>query len=333
MTFESKNLLSAKDSPSNGLNFAQTVLEGLSLEQKCLPSWPLFDDRGSEIFKKITWLKGYPPAECEFEIIGKNKKFITDMLPEKNFRLIELGSGDGEKAKILIKTLIGEGRPVHYVPIDITERALKSLVASLESEFSGTTLKVTGLIADFFQGLDAVVKQSKQRNLVLFLGATLGNMAFEEMQKFLRKLNQALNYGDHVMIGFDLMKHPKQLYAAYNDSQGLFEEFNLYMLDRINKELDGNFNKENFVQVAQYNLNTRAVESYVYSTCEQTVRVGALDREFKFKAWEKMRTELSYKYTEEEIDALAVNSGFEIIRHLYEAGRQYVMPVWKAGGE
>ena len=123
------------------------------------------------------------------------------------------------------------------------------------------------------------------------------------------------------------MKNPKLLYSAYNDP--LFEKFNLHLLDRINQELGADFNKELFAQQGQFNPNTRAVESYLYSTRDQTVRIKALNKNFHLKAWETIQTEQSFKYTVEEIENLAIANGFEIVEHLFDSRKYFVDSVWK----
>jgi len=123
------------------------------------------------------------------------------------------------------------------------------------------------------------------------------------------------------------MKDPKLLYSAYNDP--LFEKFNLHLLDRINQELGADFNKELFAQQGQFNPNTRAVESYLYSTRDQTVHIKALNKNFHLKAWETIQTEQSFKYTVEEIENLAIANGFEIVEHLFDSRKYFVDSVWK----
>ena len=146
---------------------------------------------------------------------------------------------------------------------------------------------------------------------------------------FLQKLHQILNVDDYFLVGFDLMKSPKILCGAYNDSKGLFEKFNLHLLDRINQMLGGNFNKEFFVQHGHFNPKSRALESYLYSTQNQEVYINALQKNFKFRAWEGIQTEQSYKYTIEEIKVLAKECGFEIVKNLYDSNKYFVDTIWK----
>ena len=195
----------------------------------------------------------------------------------------------------------------------------------MEDRHSNTSLKVTGLTGDYFDGLEAVTQNVQ--NLVLFLGVSLNNMDLDMASAFLKRLSQTLGSNDYLLIGFDLIKDPKLLYSAYNDP--LFEKFNLHLLDRINQELGADFNKELFAQQGQFNPNTRAVESYLYSTRDQTVHIKALNKNFHLKAWETIQTEQSFKYTLEEIENLAIANGFEIVEHLFDSRKYFVDSVWK----
>lgn len=329
MSFAFDNLRSGAEAAASRTQCAQAVLEGLSRRPKRLPSWLIFDDRGSEIFTEITQLEGYYPARCEFEIFQKHKQAVTDLLTKGAFRVVELGAGDGRKTQILVEHFIQSGLIFDYVPIDISAGAIKNLVASLESQYSQSTMSVRGLAADYFDGLNAVSEDSNQRNLVLFLGSTIGNMELPAAEHFVRKLWEALNGGDYVMIGFDLMKDPKVLYSAYNDPMGVFQKFNLHLLDVLNDTLGADFAKRHYVQQGQYNPRTHAVESYMYSTREQVVSIKALKKEFSFDAWEPMQTEHSYKYTRHEIETLAAHSGYEVVKHLFDTNNQFVDSIWE----
>ena len=183
--------------------------------------------------------------------------------------------------------MLNEGLDFHYFPIDISSGAVTNLVRSLEDNYYNTSLKVTGLIGDYFDGLDTVKNNGK--NLVLFLGVSLNNMDLGMAKVFLERLSQTIGPEGYLLIGCDLMKDPKLLYSAYNDP--LFEKFNLHLLDRINQELDGDFKKEYFSQQGQFNPITGAVESYLYRTYDQTIHVKKLNKKFNFNAWETIQTE------------------------------------------
>ncbi len=329
MSFDYQNMRSGTAESSSDAQFARAVLEGLSKVPKRLPSWLIYDDLGSEIFTEITQLPGYHPAQCEIEIFQNHKQAITDMLSKTMFRFIELGAGDGGKTQILLEHLIQNRLTFEYVPIDISEGAVKNLVAALELRYSESNMSVLGIAADYFDGLSNISSNSSMRNIVLFLGSTIGNMELPIAEQFVRKLRESLREGDYVMIGFDLMKNPKILYTAYNDSTGVFERFNLHLLDILNRKLGANFLKENFVQQGSYNPRTHAVESHIYSTREQTVFIEALEKEIHFGAWESMQTEHSYKYTLAEIKFLAEKSGYQIVSHLFDSQNNFVDSIWE----
>lgn len=329
MPFDYLNLRSGEAAATSDVLFAQAVLEGLSLQPKRLPSWLIYDDLGSEIFTEITQLPGYHPAQCEVEIFHNHKQTVAGMLSERPFRVVELGAGDGGKTQILLEHFIHSQLEFEYVPIDISEGAIKNLVASLESRYSKSTMSVRGVAADYFDGLRAIKHISEVRNVVLFLGSTIGNMELSSAELFVRQLRDSLHDGDYVMIGFDLMKPPKSLYAAYNDSTGVFERFNLHLLDILNQKLGANFVSEHYVQQGHYNPRSHAVESHIYSTREQVVFIEKLEKEFSFAAWESMQTEHSYKYTQSEIELLAENSGYRIVSHLFDAHRHFVDSIWE----
>ena len=327
--FEYKILNIDADSFSVENQFAHAVLEGLSKKNKCLPSWLIFDNQGSEIFKEITKSQEYLPAVCEFEIFNNHINTITNLISGQPFQLIELGSGDGGKTKLLIENVVKNKIDLQYYPIDISEGAIRGLVSTLKSKYLNTTLKVNGLVGDYFVGLNNLTKKQNQRNVVLFLGVTLNNMTPPDASIFLKKLHKSLNKQDLLLIGFDLIKSPKIIHNAYNDSRGLFEKFNLHLLDRINKVLGGSFNKDFFVHQGHYNPKVQALESYLYSTKNQSVHIKNLNKDFIFKAWEGTKTEQSYKFSIEEIELLAKKNGFHVIKKFYDSRKYFVDSLWE----
>ena len=150
-------------------------------------------------------------------------------------------------------------------------------------------------------------------------------MSPKNAKLFLCRLNKNLNKKDLVLIGFDLKKNPKILYDSYNDSKGLFENLNLHLLERINKTLDANFNKDFFMHHSHYNPKSNALECYLYSTRNQTVRINLLKKEFHFKEWEAIQTEKSYKYSLDNIKILARKCDFKIIDCFYDSKKYFVV--------
>lgn len=308
---------------------ALQVLEGLSKDPKKLNSSYFYDQIGSTLFQEITELDEYYLTNCEFDILNYQKGKLANMFADTPFNLVELGSGDGRKTVVLLEEFIKQELDFKYIPIDISSDAMEFLFTKLDERLNGKELIVEGLVGDYFNGINTLVQQTKRRNFVLFLGSSLGNFNHAEAEKFLRHLWYALNPGDYILTGFDLKKDLNLLHAAYNDSKGVTKEFNLNLLTRFNETLDADFDRSSFLHQGIYNVQLGAMESYLISTKKQTVKIGALDKEFEFKAWEGIHTEYSYKYTQEEIEILAKDTGYEVINHLYDSKRYFIDSVWR----
>ncbi|HDL18980.1 MAG TPA: L-histidine N(alpha)-methyltransferase [Bacteroidetes bacterium] len=307
--------------------FALDVLVGLSEHPKRLSSRYFYDRRGSELFEKIMELPEYYLTNCEFNILSTKSGEISRLLAEKPFNLIELGSGDGRKTNVLIRHLLDQALQFKYFPIDISQAAMEGLISSLNQHFP--QMHANGLVAEYFSGLKWLQNISDRKNLVLLLGSNLGNFNRPQSRGFLRNLWSSLKDGDYVMIGFDLKKSIDLMQAAYNDHQGITSAFNLNLLRRINHELDGNFDLTKFQHYASYDVFSGAMESYLVSLVKQTVLIREIGLEFTFEAWEPVHTEYSYKYLESDIEELAEQTGFEIVKQLYDNKRYFVDSIWQ----
>ena len=329
MTYEILKHTTADDSAHAKEVFAHDVLEGLSKEMKSLPSKYFYDDRGSELFSKITELSEYYLTNCGFEILRNYKSDITKLLADKPFRLIELGAGDGRKTKILLEYFLEQSLNFQYVPIDISELAVADLTKQLQGEFK--SLETKGLVTDYFSGIKWVSQREEKeiRNFVLFLGSNIGNLTKNEACNFLRELRGSLNKGDLLLIAFDLKKDPEVIRKAYNDSQGVTRDFNLNLLTRINSELGGAFDLNKFTFLAVYNPLLGAVESFIISLEEQEVFIKEFNKAFYFKAWEPIHTEYSFKYTDSDIRDFANQTGFVIEKNFYDSKKYFLQSVWK----
>lgn len=308
-------------------NFAFDVLVGLSEYPKRLPSRYFYDDYGSQLFEKIMDLPEYYLTRCEFDILEKSHEEISQLVRDVAFNLIELGAGDGRKTSLLIQQFLQEDATFDYYPIDISETAMKTLISSLNERFPRLTTH--GIVAEYFKGIRWLRNLSKSKNLVLFLGSNLGNFNKPQARGFLRNLWTTLNNGDYVLIGFDLKKDIDLMQKAYNDSQGVTSEFNLNLLRRINRELGGNFDLSKFRHYASYDVFTGAMESYLVSQEQQTVFIKKIGQTFSFKAWEPIHTEYSYKYLESDIETLAEQTGYRIIKQLYDSRRYFIDSIWQ----
>jgi len=307
--------------------FALDVLVGLSETPKRLSSKYFYDDRGSRLFQKIMELPEYYLTNCEFDILSNQQNQFSGLVNHEAFNLVELGAGDGRKTSLLLEYFLKNGLNFRYVPIDISEGVMRTLTTSLDKKFPA--LVTEGIIAEYFQGLKWLQANNQKRNLVLLLGSNLGNFNKTQANSFLRHLWNTLNDGDYVVIGFDLKKDINLMVGAYNDPQGVTSDFNLNLIRRINRELGGNFNVDKFRHYATYDVFTGAMESYLVSQEKQQVFIKQIGRAFSFEEWEPIHTEYSYKYLVSDIEELAVSTGYEIIRNLYDSNRFFVDSIWR----
>lgn len=308
-------------------DFERDVLEGLSSNPKQLSSRYFYDEKGDKLFQKIMALEEYYLTAAEFEILSTHGKEIVHQFCTDPLQLVELGAGDGLKTKILLDELVLQDKQFSYLPIDISTHALDGLLTDLRANYPG--LKGTGIKDDYFNALKRINDVEKQK-MVMFLGSNIGNYSPGEAKTFLMELRENLQRGDILLIGIDLKKDPEIIRKAYNDSQGVTRDFNLNLLIRINRELDANFDIDSFEHVPEYDPETGAAESYLKSKKEQVVRIEGIGENFNFEENECIRTEVSQKYTLEEIGILASESGFFVQKNYQDKRGYFVDTVWKA---
>ena len=308
-------------------NFLTDVLKGLQSSPKYLDSKYFYDKKGDELFQKIMDSNEYYLTNAEMEIFSKQQSQIADTVLDHNDQLdvIEFGPGDATKSVHLLKELAGRNQIANYVPIDISKNIIDLLNKSLPKQIPGLTIH--GFAGEYFQMLSAAHKISSNKKLVFFLGANIGNFKFNEMPAFLKKLKSLLSSEDMVLIGFDLKKNPRTILSAYNDKQGFTKEFNLNLLSRINKELNGNFEIENFEHYPTYDPSTGACKSYLISTKDQSVKIG--ETLIHFEKDEPVFMEISQKYSVKEIDEIAKDCGFEDSAAFFDSNRYFVDVILK----
>ena len=321
-------ILRSDDEAAVVCDFASDVDIGLSAGQKSISSKYLYDAEGDRLFQRIMDLPEYYLTRCEYEILLKNRDRILQAIGSGPINLVELGAGDGKKTFLLLEYLIAEGLKFKYVPIDISQSAICGLTQSC-CDFD-SSMAIEGLVADYFDGLKWLSRQNRLRNFVLFLGSNIGNFTQAEMELFLSGLWDALNGGDLVLIGFDLKKDINRIKQAYDDSLGVTARFNLNLLVRINRELGGNFDTDQFRHHCTYNEQLDAVESYLISKGDQEVTIKSLGKTYTFKENEPVHIEYSHKFSKNDIALLAHKAGFEIVDHFYDERHLFVDSLWRA---
>ena len=298
-----------KRDPLTGL--AEDVRTGLSAQPKrFLPKY-FYDELGSQLFEAICLLPEYYLTRAENEILQKYSDQIVAAV-EGNKTLVEMGSGSASKTRLIIEALLRRQQDLLFMPVDISATALESSSRILLQSYP--RLAIEAYAADYFAGLAELGKKPRARTLALFLGSNISNFDLDEALRFLRALRSVLNRGDALLLGADLKKDPAILEAAYNDALGVTSAFNLNVLARINRELNGSFDLHNFRHRAFFNESAGRIEIYIESLIDQRVRIDKLDLDVDFGAGELIHTENSYKYDINGIRALAGQTGFELSR-------------------
>lgn len=308
--------------------FLNDVLRGLSSKNKYLESKYFYDKKGDVLFQKIMGSKEYYPTKCEMEIFTAKKEELVKAITAKSkeFDIVELGAGDATKSMHLLQQLVDDGFNFNYYPIDISNNVISFLESTLPAKIPG--LEVKGLNGEYFKMLDKAKGLSGKTKVVLFLGGNIGNVTLEKAEQFCKELRSHLLPGDLVVVGFDLKKDPKTILDAYNDSAGYTKEFNLNLLSRINEELKGDFNLNNFYHYPIYDPSNGATKSFIVSKEDQQVNIA--DSSFRFKKGEHIFMEISQKYTINQTDQLAVAAGFESLHHIQDSKEWFLDAVWRA---
>jgi len=245
----------------------------------------------------------------------------------KPFLLVELGAGDGLKTKLLLRYFHHVEADFTYLPIDISGNVLNVLRHELSRDLPG--LEVRSYQGDYFDALDQLNRQEDGRKVLMFLGSSIGNFNQYDALTFLKEVNKRMNRDDQLLIGFDLKKDPHIILRAYNDDSGITARFNLNLLNRINKELDGEFILENFYHYPIYNPLTGETRSFLISKLAQSVRIGYLNEVFPFKMGEPISMEISQKYDGAMMRDVAEKAGFTVEKNYYDNKKYFVDSLWK----
>ncbi|MDC6390692.1 L-histidine N(alpha)-methyltransferase [Maribacter sp. PR1] len=292
-------------------DFEQEVCEGLNDFPKHLSSKYFYDEIGDVLFQKIMAMPTYYLTQSEYDILNNHKKEIAAMFKSNgDFDLIELGAGDGKKTKVLLQELCEQNCEFTYIPIDISKNSLKKLTASVTSELP--KVKIDGFQGTYFEALKELDSRNHKRKVILFLGSNIGNLKHDQAIHFLSEIRQLMQPNDILFIGVDQKKNPQSILDAYNDKEGITSQFNKNILNRINKELQADFDLNKFMHWENYDPENGTAKSYLVSKVEQKVFLRKLDVSIHFKAWETIHTEISQKYDDDMVNWLGKEAGLKI---------------------
>ncbi|TDB73531.1 L-histidine N(alpha)-methyltransferase [Micromonospora sp. KC721] len=280
----------------------EDVRIGLTADPKWLPPKWFYDARGSELFEEITRLPEYYPTRAERSVLAERAADIAELTGAKT--LIELGSGSSEKTRLLLDAFTRHGGLGSFVPLDVSVSALRRSTARIAADHPG--LRVRGIVGDFTRHLDRLPPGG--RRLVVFLGGTIGNLLPDERTGFLTAMRGALEEGDWLLVGTDLVKDPSVLVPAYDDAAGVTAEFNRNVLRVVNRKLGADFVPEAFTHVALWDADQEWIEMRLRA--RRPMRVRVLDLDVSFAEGEELRTEISAKFRPERITAELAAAGF-----------------------
>jgi dimethylhistidine N-methyltransferase len=303
-------------------SFRDDVRRGLTSSPKFLLPKHFYDALGSKLFEAICELSEYYVTRAETAIFEDHAGEIAAALGGP-VRLVELGSGEGRKTRMLIEALLERQGGFEYLPIDISRTAIEE--SSEKLLLSYPSLRIDAWVGEFVPTLRTLPKTTPAgtRTLALFLGSTLGNLEPAERLDLLAAVRALLRPGDGFLLGVDLRKPESVLVPAYDDALGVTAAFNLNLLARINRELDGGFDLGSFRHRARWNGELGRIEMHLESVRDQTVAVRGLGLEIPFAEGETIHTESSYKFETGQIERLAVETGFELRRVWTDGERRF----------
>ena len=267
--------------------FRSDVLNGLKGPRRAIPARWFYDERGSELFDDITRLPEYYPTRTETSLLQSASADLAARIAP-GAAVIEFGAGSATKTPLLLKAIA----PSAYVPIDISGDYLRSSADILQSSFP--TLKVIPVEADFTDEVELPASLGAAERLGFFPGSTIGNFVPRSSVNLLRHMREILGEGAKLLIGFDRIKADNVLIPAYDDASGVTAAFNLNLLHRINRELDGDMPVDAFVHDVRWNDMQSRIEMHL--RCGRDVRFTVGGEAFAMQAGDSIHTENSHKY-------------------------------------
>jgi len=315
--------------PSFIAEFAAEVKRDLALSPKQLQSKYLYDALGSSLFEAICRLPWYRITRGEMRLLARHAAPIVAALGDNKGTIVELGCGSGEKLMLLAEALERRGSSARVHLIDISSQALEQT----EQRLNGLRhVSVVGHWSTYEEGLRTAVSARTEGStaLVLLLGSNIGNFDPPAAARFLDRIRAALDPGDLLLLGADLVKPEADLLLAYDDPLGVTAAFNRNLLVRINRELGGQFNLETFGHRAHWNREARRIEMHLVSRARQCVAITTADTVVAFNRDEPIWTESSYKYEADDIVGMGVDASFATREQWIDAEAQFALTLMMA---
>ncbi len=286
---------------------AADVVAGFEKCPRSLPPKYFYDARGARLFDAICDTPEYYPTRTEQALLDATAGDIAALA--RPTHLVELGSGAARKTRTLIDAARRGARPLTYVPVNISEQMLVASSRRLLGDYPD--LRVHAVVADYDHHLHLLPREG--RRLIAFLGLTIGNFTQPAAVRFLSAIRRGMAADDRLLIGFDLVKSPAVLHAAYNDAAGLTTEFNRNVLYVLNRRLGGTFDPDSFDHIGEWHPEQRQMEMYLESRVDQTVTLEVLGRSYSFAAGERIHTEISRKHDRSMCEEMMAGAGLSTV--------------------
>ncbi len=306
-------------------SFAAAVEAGLSARPKTLPCRFLYDEHGSALFEQICELPEYYLTRAEHQLLVDHGDQIAAAF-SRPVTLAELGSGSSTKTRVLIEALLRRQPRLRYVPVDISRSMLEETAEALLEDYGA--LEVHAIAGEYQEGLRHVRSETRPK-VIAWLGSNVGNFERPNAARFLRGIRDVLSENDRVLIGIDLRKDRELLERAYDDRGGVTARFNLNLLARINRDLDGSFDLDRFAHRAEWREQEGRVKLGLESLEAQAITIKAIDRVVRFERGEHIHTEDSFKYSFAEIDDLADAAGLALEQRWLDATGAYSLNLFR----
>jgi L-histidine N-alpha-methyltransferase len=309
---------------SNFRTVEDDTLDGLTRPFKEIPPRYLYDAHGSDLFEQITELPEYYQTRTERQILTDHAGDIIALTGAGE--LVELGSGSAVKTRLLLDAM-RDAKTLHrYLPFDIAEHVVRESAATLSSAYP--ELQIHGIVGDFDQHLHSIPPATPdQPRIIAFLGGTIGNFSPGTRRHFLRSIGSLLNENGFFLLGVDLVKDPAVIERAYNDAAGVTAQFNLNILNVLNRELAANFPVDQFEHVAFFDTQFEWIEMRLRAKHDFVVTLRDLNLQVSFRHNEEMRTEISAKFTRQRLEADFTASGLELVGWFPDANDLFALTI------
>jgi dimethylhistidine N-methyltransferase len=304
--------------------FRSDVLAGLAAPVPAIPARWLYDEAGSKLFDAITRLPAYYPTRVETALLEASMPDMARLIG-RGRAVVEFGAGSAAKTPILLRSI----DPSAYVPIDISGEYLRSSAAELQSDFP--RLRIIPVEADFMHPVQLPDAVKPLPKLCFFPGSTIGNLVPSTSIDLLRRMRAMLGTGARLLIGLDRIKATGRLLAAYDDPEGVTAAFNLNLLRRINRELDGTIPLDAFAHEARWNDHLARIEMHLVALRDVAFTVGG--QPFAFRRGETIHTENSHKYGTREARLLLLGGTWTPIGEWMDAAGDFMVILAEAQPE